>query len=54
VPVNDSEFRQHLTDKRLERQRQEAAAANVAAKPATPKKPPTTTKAIKSKKTRSA
>jgi hypothetical protein len=54
VTVNDREFRQYLTDKRLEHQRQEAIAANTASEPAPLKKSPTTAKRLKSQKTRFA
>ena len=54
VPMNDREFRKHLADKRLERLRKEAEAANAEAQAAALKKPPAAAKAPKIKKTRSA
>ena len=43
--MNDREFRQHLANKRLELQRKEAEAANMALK-----KPPATAKSQKAKR----
>ena len=54
MTVNDREFRQYLSNKRLEQERQEAAAANSATQPAVRRKPPATAKGLKSNKTRSA
>jgi hypothetical protein len=47
--MNDREFREHLGKKRLERQRKEAQAENMALK-----KPPASAKSQKATKTRSA
>jgi hypothetical protein len=47
--MNDKEFRRYLSNKRLERIRKEAEAANTP-----PRKPPATAKPPKPKKTRPA